>query len=109
MHASASLLRDDAAFVNVAGRYPRGRDQIEQVRAAGHAGPFKTSTLAPWAQDARSHGPDLIIARVRSELQGDDRMSGQVDRALMTLAIERRGAQRKIMATHNTDVAAPPG
>ena len=40
MHAFASLFHDDAAFVNVAGGYVRGRGEIEQVHAAGHPGPL---------------------------------------------------------------------
>jgi uncharacterized protein (TIGR02246 family) len=109
MHAFASLFHDDAAFVNVAGRYLRSRGEIEQVHAAAHAGPFKNSALTARAEDARSQGPDLIIAHVRSELQGDDRVPGQVRRTLMTLVIERRGGQWKIIAAHNTNIAAPPG
>jgi len=107
MHAFASMFLDDAVFINVAGRCLRGRREIEQVHAAAHAGPFKTSALSAWVEDARSLGPDVMIAHVRSELRGDDRMRGQARTALMTLVIERRGAQWKIIAAHNTNVAAP--
>jgi uncharacterized protein (TIGR02246 family) len=103
----AGLFDDDAAFVNVAGGYLRGRGEIEQVHAAGHAGPFKTSALTAWAEDARSLGPDVIIAHVRSELRGDDRVPGQARRSLLSLVIERRGSLGKIVAAHNTNVAVP--
>jgi hypothetical protein len=65
--------------------------------------------LTTWAEDARTQGPNLIIAHVRSELQGDDRVPGQVRRTLMTLVIEQCGGQWKIIAAHNTNIAAPPG
>jgi len=107
MHAFASLFHDAAAFVNVAGGYLRGRGEIEQAHAAGHAGPFKDPALTAWPEDARRLGPDVIIAHVRSELQGDDRVPGQARRSLLTLVIERRGQQWKIIAAHNTNVAAP--
>jgi len=106
MQAFGSLFHDDAAFVNVAGVYLRGREEIERAHAAVHAGPFRNSALIAWADDARPVGSDVIVAHVRSELQGDDRAPGQVRRALMTLVIERRDPHWKIIAAHNTNVLA---
>ena len=73
MPAFAGLFHDDAAFVNVAGAYLHGRDEIERTHAAVHAGPFCNSTLTVWPEDARSVGSEVIRAHVRSELHGDDR------------------------------------
>jgi uncharacterized protein (TIGR02246 family) len=109
MRAFAGLFHDDAAFVNVAGAYMRGRGEIERTHAAVHAGPFRNSTLTAWPEDARCLGSDVVVAHVRSELHGDDRSPGQVRQTLMTLVIERRGAHWKVVAAHNTNVLAAPG
>ena len=108
MQAFADLFHDDATFVNVIGVYMRGREEIRQAHAAVHAGPFRDSTLTAWLDDARTLGPDVIIAHLRSDLRGDDRMPGQVRSTLATLVIERRGAIWKILAAHNTNVLAAP-
>jgi uncharacterized protein (TIGR02246 family) len=108
MWAFADLFHDDAAFVNVAGAYLHGRGEIERTHAAAHAGPFRDSNLTAWPQDARSVGPDVIIAHVRSELHGDDRVPGGTRQAIMTLVIERRGSHWKIVTAHNTNVLAAP-
>lgn len=109
MHAFAFLFHDDAAFVNVAGGYLRGRDDIEQAHAAVHAGPFRHSSLTAEAEDARLLCDDVIIAHVRSELLGDDRAPGQARTARMTLVLEQRGGQWKIVAAQNTNLAAALG
>jgi len=109
MPAFAGLFHDDAAFVNVAGAYLHGRGEIERTHAAAHDGLFRDSNLTAWPQDARSVGPDVIIAHVRSELRGDDRAPGGVRQAIMTLVIERRGSQWKIVTAHNTNVLAAHG
>jgi uncharacterized protein (TIGR02246 family) len=106
---TAGLFHDDAAFVNVAGAYMRGRGEIERTHAGVHAGPFRNSTLTAWPEDARSLGPDVVVTHVRSELHGDDRFPGQVRQTLMTLVIERRAARWKIAAAHNTNVSAASG
>lgn len=108
MAAFANQFHDDATFVNVLGAIMHGRDEIERHHTAVHAGPFKNSTLAASVEDARSLGPDVIIAHVRSELQSDDRMPGQARAALMTLVAERGAWGWKIIAAHNTNVAPPP-
>jgi ketosteroid isomerase-like protein len=54
MHAFASLFHDDAAFVNVAGTYLRGRGEIEQGHAAAAAS-------AEMAAPPRSHLPTSLM------------------------------------------------
>ncbi len=108
MRAFASLFHEDAAFVNVAGAYLYSRREIQRIHAAAHAGPFRNSTLTAWPEDARLLGSDVIIAHVRSEVHGDDRIPGRVRQTLMTLVIERRGPRWKVIAAHNTNVLAGP-
>jgi uncharacterized protein (TIGR02246 family) len=106
MTAFASLFHDDAAFVNVAGTCMRGREEIERVHAAAHAGPFRSSTLSAKLQDARALGPGVVLAHVSTE-RGDDRAPGQARGTLMTLVLERRDTNWKITAIHNTNVVPP--
>lgn len=108
MTAFARMFHDDAAFVNVLGRSMHGRTEIEQHHTASHAGPFKNSALTACVEDARSVGPDVIIAHVRSELKGDDRMPGQARTAMMTVVFERRASASKIIAAHNTNIGLLP-
>lgn len=108
MAAFAGLFHDDAAFVNVAGRYLHGREEIERVHALAHAGPFRDSALSAKLLDACSLGAGMVIAHVSTGLQGDSRAPGQVRSTLMTLVIERRDTQWKIIAAHNTNIVASP-
>ena len=57
---------------------------------------------------ARGLGAGVVIAHVSTDLQGDGRAPGQVRSTLMTLVIERRDTQWKIIAAHNTNVVASP-
>lgn len=41
MAAFSNLLLDDAAFVNVAGMYARGREEIRTLHESAHAGIFR--------------------------------------------------------------------
>jgi hypothetical protein len=87
----------------------RGRDEIERVHAAGHAGPFRSSVLRAELLDVRSLGAGVVLAHVSTHLRGDKRAPGQVRDTLITLMIEWRDTAWKIIAAHNGNVAAQPG
>lgn len=105
MEALGRLFWDDAAFVNVVGMHMRGRESIQHHHGVGHSGPFRASTLRVAVEDARQIVPGVIVAHVRSELGGDDRALGQTRLTLMTLVIEQRATEWKIVAAHNTNIA----
>jgi uncharacterized protein (TIGR02246 family) len=107
MEELGGLFHDDADFVNVVGVRMTGRESIKSHHAIGHAGPFANSTLRMTVDDAREIVPGVIVAHVRSQLEGDERAPGQTRQALMTLVIEHRKAQWMIVAAHNTNLAAP--
>jgi hypothetical protein len=46
----------------------------------------------------------VIVAHVRSDLSGDDRAPGETRRTMMTLVIEKRATEWKIVAAHNTAI-----
>jgi uncharacterized protein (TIGR02246 family) len=87
----------------------RGRAEIERQHGAVHAGPYRNSTLHVDVDDARELVPGVIVAHVRAEARGDDQDPGEVRKALLTLVIERRADLWRIIAAHNTAVAAPAG
>jgi uncharacterized protein (TIGR02246 family) len=107
MKAFASLFHVDAAFVNIRGLYLRGRDEIEQHHSVIHAGVYKDSTAHFVVEDSREVVPGLIVAHLRSEVQGREGANGETRGALMTLVIELRNSDWKIVAAHNTLVVTP--
>jgi uncharacterized protein (TIGR02246 family) len=109
MDALADLFHDDAAFVNVRGAYFTGREEIRAQHAAIHAGPYKHSVLRAEVVDGRELAPGVIVAHVRTELDGDERVPGQTRHSVVTFVIERRGGRWRFIAAHNTFVLPPVG
>jgi uncharacterized protein (TIGR02246 family) len=109
MNALGAAFHGDATFVNVVGTYMRGRQEIERLHGAAHAGPYRKSALSMTVQDARQVVPGLIVTHVSSEVRGDERAPGQARKALATFVIEHRAGDWKIIAAHNTIVVAPAG
>lgn len=104
MAAFAELFHDDAAFVNVIGTYAHGRAEIQELHAAIHAGIYRNSAITMQLEDARAAADGVIVAHVASELSGDERAPDQVRGSILTLVIERRGADWKISAAQNTNI-----
>ncbi len=109
MKAFAGLFHVDAAFVNIRGVCLRSRDEIEQQHTVIHAGVYKDSTAQFVVEDSRELVPGLIVAHLSSEVQGREGGKGETQRTLMTLVIELRNAEWKILAAHNTLVVTPTG
>ena len=109
MAALGRQFHDDATFVSMAGSYVRGRAEIERQHGTVLASPYQNSTLYIEVEDTRERVPGVIVAHVRAEVRGDDRAPAEVRKAFLTLVIERRAALWRIIAAHNTAVAAPAG
>jgi uncharacterized protein (TIGR02246 family) len=107
MQALGRLFDDDAEFVNVVGVQMRGREAIEGGHGAAHAGPYRNSTLRVTVDDAREIVPGAIVAHLLTQLESDARVPGETRRTVMTLVLEQRAAEWKILAAHNTGIAAP--
>jgi uncharacterized protein (TIGR02246 family) len=105
MEALGRLFHDDADFVNVVGMQMRGRASIQDQHSIIHAGAYRNSSLRVAVEDARKLGPGVIVAHVRSELEGDERAPLQTRQTLMTIVIEKRSDEWKIVAAHNTAIA----
>jgi len=107
MEELGRLFRDDASFVNVVGTRMRGREEIRKHHATVHAGHYRDSHLLVEVEDARELAPVVIVAVLRSQLSGDERVPGEVRHSLLTLVIDRRGDEWSIVAAQNTFVVGP--
>lgn len=99
------LFDHDATFVNAGGQLFRGRDDIQQLHAAIHAGPYRNSALTVKVADAHSWSSDVIVAHLQCVLSGDERTPGETRRTLFTIVMKRRDDKWLIAAAHNTVVA----
>jgi uncharacterized protein (TIGR02246 family) len=109
MDALAGLFHENASFVNVRGVYLTSRGQIRAQHAAIHAGPYKDSVLRVEVVDTQELASGVLVAHVRTELDGDDRSPGQTKHSVMTFVIERRAGLWRLAAAHNTEVSPPVG
>ncbi len=109
MDALADLFHDDAAFVNVRGAYLTSREEIRAQHAAIHSGPYRDSVLRVEVMDTRELAPGVIVAHVRTELDGDERVLGQTRHSLVTFVIEQRAGLWRYSTAHNTFVLPPVG
>jgi len=105
MDALASLFHEDAGFVNVRGAYLTGREQIRAQHAAVHAGPYKDSVVRVEVIDSKELAPDVVVAHVRTRLDGDNRTPGQTQHSVVTFVIERRDGLWLFAAAQNTFVS----
>jgi uncharacterized protein (TIGR02246 family) len=104
MEAFGQLFHEDADFVNVVGLEMRGRGSIQRHHSAIHAAAYKNSTLRVVVEDAREIAPSVIIAHLHTQLEGDTRAPGQTRNSLLTLVVERRSGEWRIVAGHNTGI-----
>jgi len=102
-----SLFDEDASFVNVVGMHMHGRDEIRQAHATVHAGTYRNSRIVVEVEDARELAPDVIVAHAHTELEGDERLPGEVRRSLLTLVIHRGKEGWGVAAAQNTFLATP--
>ena len=98
---------EDADFVNVAGTWWRGRQEIADRHAERHRTRFKTSRLKADRTSIRFIRPDVAVVHLQWELEGDlgpDGRNTAVRRGILTfLASEERGRWR-FDAAQNTDI-----
>jgi uncharacterized protein (TIGR02246 family) len=108
MDEFALVFHDDASFVNVIGVHMRGRDEIRQGHARVHAGPYRSSSLVVEVEDARELAPNVVVALLSSQLEGDERAPGVTRTSRFTVVIESRGPNDwKIAAAQNTFLPIP--
>jgi uncharacterized protein (TIGR02246 family) len=111
MKALASLFDEDADFVNVAGTWWKGRQEIEQAHVRAHAAMFKNSTLRLGEVKVRFLKPGVAVAHAHWDLSGDTGPDGtaRAPRAgLMSQVVVKQNGLWLIASAHNTNLLANP-
>ncbi len=111
MKAFAALFAEDADFVNVAGMWWKGRDEIERWHRALHETRMKDSRLATTDTSVRFLKRDVAVAHVSWELTGDIGLDGKPRsprKGILTQVLAKRDGRWWIVASQNTDVVHVP-
>lgn len=119
MVAFGKLFAMDADFINVAGFWMKGRNDIQMHHAYSHgtipssdhiAGAhrknyaiFKNTTMRFNSIDVRFPGKDVAIAHVRWELFGDARTTIP-RRGILVFVLARQGSGWQIVTAQNTEI-----
>ena len=113
MKAAAALFTEDADFVNVNGRFWKGRDVIESNHVETHATMFKDSIWTTVGTSIRFLTPDVALVHVKWGLRGDTNPNGTARpprEGFFTQVFVKRNGGWLITASHNTNILAPqPG
>ena len=108
MKRFAACFAEDADFVNVAGDWWHGRNEIEQRHASGHAAQFKNSTMQMELAGFREIGPGIGVVHVRWLLNGHGpsgpKQTTDPRPGIWSWTVRDRGGKLEIVASHNTDV-----
>jgi uncharacterized protein (TIGR02246 family) len=107
----AACFAADADFVNVAGAWWRGREEIEERHAASHADRFKDSTMSLELAAFKEIVPEIGVMHVRWQLDGHGesgpRRTTETRRGIWSWTVRRHDGKLEIVSSHNTDVLTP--
>ena len=111
MAAFASLFSPDADFVNVAGWWWRGRDEIGAMHALLHETIFSTSHMDMQLVESKRISDDVHVLHVRWRMSGQSAggaQGGSEQRDGIWTWVVRTGDGLEIVASHNSDTRAMP-
>lgn len=108
----ASLVAEDVDYVTVVGAsdWEKGRKEFKQRHAEVHQTMFKESVLTIKEVHVKFLRPDIALAHVLWETQGDiipDRKPGMPRAGIFTWVVEMRGGKWLIIASQNTENRMP--
>ena len=110
MSRFAACFAQDADFVNVAGVWLQGRDEIEEKHASAHARHFKDSTMQCSLAAFKQIADDVAVLHVRWQLDGHGesgpRRTTDTRHGIWTWTVVEAGDGLRIVAAQNTDVLA---
>jgi uncharacterized protein (TIGR02246 family) len=122
MQAFAKAFASDADYVNVGGKWTKGRRAIQVNHAYLHGtipvdtagvdvphefyGIFKTSTIRSTQIDVRFLRKDVAVAHVSSEMSGDARTPSP-RKFMLTLVLVREDGAWLIAAAQDTEISRP--
>jgi uncharacterized protein (TIGR02246 family) len=111
MVAMATLLTDDADFVNVGGIHWKGREQIEREHAKRHQMQFKESVWTTREVQVQFLRPDLALVHIAWGMHGDRDPDGtprKPRQGVFTWVMLKDRDGWRIRAAHNTNVSILP-
>ncbi len=101
----ASLFALDAEFVNVAGLWWRGRDQIEAAHVRYHASTYKGSILSIRMSTAKVLSPEMALVICQWDLVGQRGVGGApcpTEAGVLSWMLTRNVDDWQISVSHNT-------
>ena len=103
----AACFAKDADFVNVAGQWLRGRDEIERAHERVHKGAFRNSVLTLNVASVRKIAPEIAVVIVTWSMVGHDfggpQRTSDPRNGVQSFVIRDRNRKLELVATHNTD------
>jgi len=111
MQRAGELLAPDADFVNVGGRWLRGRSEFIDYHVRLHEMQMRNSTWSNLALTVRALSDDVAVAHPEWRIVGDRDLDGgrrQPRQGLFTWVLAIQGDVAMIAAAHNTNVVAAP-
>jgi uncharacterized protein (TIGR02246 family) len=107
MKSLTALVAEDVDFVNVGGKWLKGRKEFEEHHAQRHQMQFKESVWTTTDTHIRFLKPDVAVVHVNWSLRGDRDPDGtprQPRRGVFTWVVEKREGKWLIVAAQNTNV-----
>jgi uncharacterized protein (TIGR02246 family) len=111
MRSAGELLAPDADFVNVGGRWLRGRSQFIDYHVRLHEMQMRNSTWSNLALTARALSADVALAHLEWRIEGDRDPDGgrrEPRQGVFTWVLVTQGDVALIAAAHNTNVVTGP-
>ena len=107
MRAFGNLFTEDADFVNVGGKWWKGRTEIQARHQETHAKGFSTSSLSSLGVSVRMLGADIAVIHFSWELTGQRDADGQqmpVRRGILQMVAVKQPDDWRIAASQNTNL-----
>jgi len=107
MQGAGELLAPDADFVNVGGRWLRGRSEFVDYHVRLHEMQMRNSTWSNLALTVRAISSDVAVAHLEWRIEGDRDPDGgkrEPRQGVFTWVLCMQGDEALIAAAHNTNV-----
>ncbi len=112
MSRFAARFAPDAEFVNVAGWWWRGREEIERNHAVLHQTIFRDSTMRLELASVNQVKPGLCVAHVRWRMVGHGaggaKQTTEPRAGIWSWVVRGRQGTIEIVSAHNTDTLGMP-
>lgn len=110
MKALGELFAEDADFVNVAGKWWKGRAEIQAIHEEAHATRFKTTILVETSTAVRLPRPDVAVLHFKWELSGELDREGKpavTRHGIMQIVAVKQAGGWTIVSAQNTNAMTP--